>query len=83
VFENRTVRRIFGPEREEEKRSLHSVEVYNFYSSPNIIRYIKLRRMRWAGHVARRGEEREVSKVLVGKLEGKILPERSRRRWED
>jgi hypothetical protein len=60
VFENRVLRRIFGPKRDEvtgEWRKLHNEELHNLYSSPNIIRQIKTRRMRWAGHVARMGEE--------------------------
>jgi hypothetical protein len=63
VFENRVLRRIFGPKRDEmtgEWRKLHNEELHNFYSSPNIIRQIKSRRMRWAGRVARMGEERKV-----------------------
>jgi hypothetical protein len=70
VFENRVVRRIFGPGRDEvtgEWRKLHNEELHNLYSSQNIIRQIKSRRMRWAGHVARMGEERKVYKVLVRK----------------
>jgi hypothetical protein len=71
VFENRVLRRIFGPKRDEvtrEWRKLHSGELYNLYSSPDIIRQIKLdqRRMRWAGHVARMGKGRNVYRVLVG-----------------
>jgi hypothetical protein len=74
VFENRVLRRIFGPKRDEvtgEWRKLHNEEFHILYSSPNIIRQIKLRRMRLAGHVARMGEERNVCKVLMGKPEGK------------
>jgi hypothetical protein len=74
VFENRVLIRIFGPKRDEvtgEWRKLHSEQLRNLYSFPNIIRQIKSRRMRWAGHVARMGEERKVYKVLVGKLAGK------------
>jgi hypothetical protein len=70
VFENRALRRIFGPKRDEVKvewRKLHSEELHILYSSPDIIRQIKLRRMRWARHVARMGEERKVYTVLVGK----------------
>jgi hypothetical protein len=59
---------------------LHSEELHNFYSSPNVIRQIKSRRMRWAGHVARMGEERNVNKVLVGKLAGKRPLGRPQRR---
>jgi hypothetical protein len=74
VFENSVLRRIFGPERDEvtgEWRKLHNEELPNLYSSPNIIRQIELRRMRWAGHVACMGEERIVYKVLVGKARRK------------
>jgi hypothetical protein len=80
------VRRIFGLNRDEvtgEWRKLHSGELHNLYSSPDIIRQIKSRRMRWAGHVARMGAERNVYRVLVGKPEGKRPLERSGRRWED
>jgi hypothetical protein len=62
VFENRVLRRIFGPKRDEvrgEWRKLHNEELHNLYSSPDIIRQVKSRRMRWAGHVARMGEERK------------------------
>jgi hypothetical protein len=74
VFENRVLSGIFGPKREEvtgEWRKLHSGELHNLYSSPDIIRQIKSRRMRWAGHVARMGGGRNVYKVLVGKPEEK------------
>jgi hypothetical protein len=86
VFENRALRRLFGPKRDEvtgEWRKLHSEELHNLYSSPDIIRQVKSRRMRWAGHVARMGEERKVYKVSVGKPEGKRPLGRPRRRWED
>jgi hypothetical protein len=86
VFENRVLRRIFGPKRDEvtgEWRKLHNEELHNMYSSPDIIRQVKSRRMRWAGHVACMGEERKVYKVSVGKPEGKRPLERPRRRWED
>jgi len=79
VFENMVLRRIFGPRRDEvtgEWRRLHNEELNDLYSSPNIVRVIKSRRMRWAGHVARMGEERGACRVLVGKPEG-------RNRWED
>jgi hypothetical protein len=67
-----------------EWRKLHSGELHNLYSSPDIIRQIKSRRMRWAGHVARMGEGRNVYRVLVEKPEGKRpLLERPRSRWED
>jgi hypothetical protein len=77
---------IFGPKRDEvteERRKLHSGELHNLYSSPDIIRQIKSRRMMWAGHVARMGEGRNVYRVLVGKPEGKRPLEGPRRRWED
>jgi hypothetical protein len=86
VLENRVLRRIFGPKRYEvtgEWRKLHNGELCNLYSSPEIIRQIKSRRMRWAGHVARMGEGRNVHRVLVGKPEGKRPLERPRRRWKD
>jgi hypothetical protein len=86
VFENRVLRRMFGPKRDEvtgEWRKLPNEELHNLYSSPDIIRQVKSRRMRWAGHVARMGEERNVYKVLVGKPEGKRPLRRPRRRWED
>jgi hypothetical protein len=86
VFENRVLRRIFRPKRDEitgEWRKLHNGELHNLYSSPDIIRQMKSRRMRWAGHVARMEEGRKVYRVLVGKPEGKRLLERPRRRWED
>jgi hypothetical protein len=86
VFENRVLRRIFGPKRAEvtgEWRKMHNEELHNLYSSPDIIRQVKSRRMRWAGHVARMGEKRKVYKVLVGKPEGKRSLGRLRRRWED
>jgi hypothetical protein len=74
VFENGVLRRIFGPRRDDvtgEWRKLHNEELHNLYSSPNIIRKIKSRRMRCAGHVARMGEERKVYRVLARKPEGK------------
>ena len=74
VFENMVLRRIFGPRRDkvtEEWRRLHNEELNDLYSSSNIVRVIKSRRMRWAGHVARMGEERGTYRVLVGKPEGK------------
>jgi len=75
VFENRTLRRIFRPKRDEitgECRKLHNEEINELYCSPNIVRVIKSRRMKWAGHVARMGKGRGVYRVLVGKPEGKI-----------
>ena len=83
VFENRVLRRIFGPKRDEvtgEWRKLHNEELNNMYSSPNIVRVIKSRRMRWSGHVARMGEGRDVYRVLVGKPEGKRAMGRLKRR---
>jgi hypothetical protein len=74
VFENRVLRRVFGPRRDEvtgEWRKLHNEELNDLYSLPNIVRVVKSRRMRWAGHVARMGEDRGVYRVLVGKSEGK------------
>jgi hypothetical protein len=65
-----------------EWRKLHNEELHNLYSSPDIITQVKSRRMRWAGHVARMGEERKVYKVLVRKSEGKRPLGRPRRRWE-
>jgi hypothetical protein len=86
VFENRVLRRIFGPKREDvtgEWRKLHNEELNGLYSVPNIVRVIKSRRMRWPGHVARMVEGRGVYRVLVGKPEGKRPLGRPRRRWED
>jgi hypothetical protein len=86
MFGNRVLRGMFGPKGDEvtgEWRKLHSGELHNLYSSRDIIRPIKSRRMRWAGHVARMGEGRNVYRVLVGKPEGKRSLERPRRRWED
>jgi hypothetical protein len=86
VFENTVLRRTFGPKRDKvmgEWRKTHNGELHNLYSSPDIIRQIKSRRMRCAGHVACMGEERNVYRVLVGKPGGKRPLERPRRRWED
>jgi hypothetical protein len=73
VSENGVLRKIFGPKREEEKswRKLRNDELHSLYSSPNIVRVIKSRRMRCTGHVARMGEGRGVYRVLVGRTEGK------------
>jgi hypothetical protein len=74
VFENRVVRRIFGPKRDEVPRGwrkLHNEEPRDLYSSPSIIRMIKSRWMRWVGHVARMEEKRNVHRLLVGKSERK------------
>jgi hypothetical protein len=86
VFENRVLRRIFGPKRDGVMggwRKLHNEKLYNLYSSPSIIRSIKSRRMRWAGHVARMGEKRNVYRLLVRKPEGKRPLGRPRCRWID
>jgi hypothetical protein len=79
VFENMVLGRIFGPKRDEvtgEWRKLYNEELNDLHSSPSIVRVIKLRRMRWVGHVARMGERRGVYRVLVG------IPEAKRRRWK-
>jgi hypothetical protein len=86
VFENRVLRRAFEPKRDEvtvEWRKLHNEELNDLYSLPNLVRVVKSRRMRWAGHVARMGDGRVVHRVLVGKPEGKRQLGRPRRRWED
>ena len=85
MFEN-MVLRIFEPRRDEvtgECRRLYNEELNDLYSSPSIVQVIKSRRMRWAGHVARTGEERGVYRVLVGKPEGRRPLGRARRRWVD
>jgi hypothetical protein len=85
-FENRLLRRISGPKMDEvtgEWRKLHNEELNGLYSLPNIVRVVKLRRMRWAGHVARMVEGRGVHRVLMGKPEGRTPLGRPRRRWED
>jgi len=86
VFENMVLRRIFGPRTDEvtgEWRRLHNEELNDLCSSPNIVWLINSRRMRWAGHVARMGEERGVYRVLVGKTEGRRPLGRPRLRWVD
>ena len=81
MFENRVLRRVFEPKGE--WRKLHKEELWDLYSLPNIVRVVKSRRMRWAGHVVRMGEGRGVHKFLVGKPEGKRPFGRPKRRWED
>jgi hypothetical protein len=86
VFENRVLRRIFGPKRDEatgEWRRLRNEELNDLYSSPNIIRVIKSRRMRRKGHVARMGGQRRAYRILVGRPEGRQPLGRPRRRWKD
>jgi hypothetical protein len=86
VFENRVFRRIFGPKRDGVTggcRKLHNEELHNLYTSSSIIRFIKSRSMRGAGHVERMGEKRNVYRLLVGKSEGKRPLGRPRRRWID
>jgi hypothetical protein len=86
VFENTVLNRIFGLKRDEvtgEWRKLHNEELNDLDSSPNIVWVIKVRRTRWAGHVARMGEKRGVYRVLNGKPEGKRQLGRPRHRWDD
>ena len=86
AYENMVLRRIFGPRRDEvmgEWRRLHNEELNDLYSTPNIVRVIKSRRMRWAVHVAHMGEERGPCRVLVGKPEGKRPLGRPGRKWVD
>jgi len=86
MSENRVLSRMFGPKRDEvtgEWRKLHSEELNNLYCSPNIVRVIKSRRMRWVRHVACIGDRRGIYRVLVGKPEGKRPLGRPRHRWED
>ena len=83
MFENRVLKRIFGPKRDEvtgEWKKLHNEEINDLYSSPNIIQVIK---SRWVGHVARTGERGGVYRVLVGRPEGNSALGRPRRRWKD
>jgi hypothetical protein len=83
--ENRMLSRIFGPKRDEiteELRNLHDEDLHNLYSSLNIIRMIKSRRIRWVGHVACLGKIRSAYKILVGKPEGKRTLGKSRHKWE-
>ena len=86
MFENMVLRRIFGHGRDEvteEWRRLHNEELNDLYSSPTIVRVIKSRRMRWAGHVARMGEERGVYRILLRKPEGRRPLRRPRHSWVD
>ena len=86
MFENKVLRRIFGPRRDEvtgDWRRMHNEELNDLYSSPNIVLVIKSRRMRWAGHVARVDEVRGVCRVLVGKPEGMRPLGIPRHRWVD
>jgi hypothetical protein len=86
VFENRVLRRRFGPRRDEvtgEWRKLHNEELHDLYSSPSITRIMRVRMMTWAGHVARMGKRRNGYWLLVGKPEGRRPLGRPRRRWVD
>ena len=88
MFENRVLRRVFGPKRDEvtgEWRKLHNEELNDLYSSQHTctVRVIESRRMRWARHIARMGDKRDVYRDLVGKPERKRPLGRPRRRWED
>jgi hypothetical protein len=86
VFENKVLRRIFGPKRDEVTggwRKLHSEELRALYSSPGIVRVIRARRMRWAGHVARMRELRGAYDISIGRPEGRRQLGRPRSRWED
>jgi hypothetical protein len=85
VFESRVLKSMFGPRRDEvtgEWRRLHNKQLYDLYSSPNIIRVIKSRRLRWAGHVARMEERRGAYRALVVKPEGRRPLGRPRHRWK-
>ena len=85
VFENGVLRRIYGPKKDEngEWRMLHNEELHSLYYSPNIVRMIKSRRPRWAGHVARMEEGRSSFKILTGKPTGKRPLGKPRRRWDE
>jgi hypothetical protein len=86
VFENRVLRKIFGPKRDEMTggwRKVRNEGLHGLYSSPSTVRVIKARRMRWAGHVARMGEVRCAYNILIGRPEGRRPLGRPRRRWED
>jgi hypothetical protein len=85
VFENKVLRRIFGPKSDKvtgEWRKLHNGKLNDLYGSPSNFLVIKSRRVRWAGHVALMGERRGLYRVMVGKTEGKRSLGRPRRRWE-
>jgi hypothetical protein len=85
VFENRVLRGIFGPKRDEVTgswRKLHNEKLHNLYSLPSLIRMINSR-MKWAGYVARKGEKRNAYRILVGKPEGKKQLRKPRHRWID
>jgi hypothetical protein len=74
MFENRVLRTLFGLNRDEvtgEWRKLHNEQLHDLYSSPSIIRIMKAMRMRWAGHLARKGEKRNAYRLLLGKPEGR------------
>ncbi|PSN53750.1 hypothetical protein C0J52_02215 [Blattella germanica] len=86
VFENKVLRKIFGPKRDEETgewRRLHNTELKDLYGKPDIVRKIKSHRLRWAGHVARMGDERGVRRILEGKTEGQRPVGRLRMKWEN
>ena len=86
VFENKVLRKIYGPKRDEmtgEWRRLHNEELHGLYDSPDVVKIMKSRRLRWAGHVARMGEKRRLYSILVGRPDGKRPLGRPRRRWED
>ena len=86
MFENRVLKRIFGPKRDEvtgESRKLHNEELNDLYCSPNIVLVVKSRRMRWAGNVAFMGEKKGVYRILVGRPEGNSALGRPRRTWKD
>ena len=86
MIENKVLRGIFGPRKKEiigEWRKLHNEELNDLYASPNIVRMIKSRRMRWEGHLGHVGDRRGVYRVLLGKPEGKRPLGRPRHRWED
>ena len=84
VFENRILRRIFGPKRDENGgwRRLHNEELHSLYRSPKIVRMVKYRRLRWAGHVARMEKGRSAFKILTGKRTEKTPLGRPRHRWD-